>query len=176
MMNTVFAWPARVLHWLMAVMIVAMLFIGAGMTASVSTWHETLLAIHRPLGAAVLVLACLRVLVRLATRPPALPADLPAWQKRAAHGSHLALYALMITMPLIGWAMVSAGGYPVILGAGVRLPAILPADPTLFAWLRHAHRWLAYLFFVTFVAHFAAALYHGLIRRDGVLRAMVGKS
>jgi cytochrome b561 len=175
MMKTVFGWPARLLHWVMAVLIVAMLFIGVGMTATVSTWHDVLLSLHRPLGAAILVLACLRVVVRLTSRPPALPADLPVWQKLAAHGSHLALYGLMIAMPLIGWAMVSAGGYPVTLWGGVTLPAILPADPTLFAWLRLAHRWLAYLFFLTFVAHFAAALYHGLIRRDGVLGSMTGK-
>jgi len=176
MMKTVFVWPARLLHWLMAVMIVTMLFIGVGMTATVSTWHDVLLSLHRPLGAAILVLVCLRLIVRLATRQPPLPADLPAWQKLAAYGSHLAMYGLMIAMPLIGWAMVSAGGYPVTLWAGVTLPPIAPADPAVFAWLRLAHRWLAYLFFLTFVAHFAAALYHGLIRRDGVLRSMVGKS
>ncbi|WP_260427051.1 cytochrome b, partial [Burkholderia stagnalis] len=89
--------------------------------------------------------------------------------------SHLVLYALMVAMPLIGWAMLSAGGYPVTLGDGVQLPAIVAADPVAFAWLRVAHRVLAYLFFATFLAHFAAALYHGLIRRDGVVRAMVGR-
>ncbi|ARP96126.1 cytochrome b [Bordetella genomosp. 13] len=172
MMKNVFGWPARLLHWVMAVMIVAMLFIGVGMTASVSTLHTTLVGIHVPLGAAVLVLACVRIAVRLRSWPPALPGDLPAWQKSAAVGSHLLLYALMVAMPVVGWAMQSAGGYPIMLGAGLRLPAIAAADPALFAWLRHAHRWLAYLFFLTFCAHFAAALYHWLIRRDGVMRSM----
>ncbi|SAI32841.1 cytochrome b561 family protein [Bordetella ansorpii] len=175
MMKTTFSLPARLLHWLMAAMIVAMLFIGVGMTASISERHAALVSIHLPLGIAVLVLACIRLAVRWRSPPPALPEGLPAWQRLAAHGSHLALYALMIAMPLIGWAMQSAGGYPIVLGAGVQLPAIAPADPVLFAWLRHAHRWLAYLFFATFLAHFAAALYHGLIRRDGVLRSMTGK-
>ncbi|KVE26651.1 cytochrome B [Burkholderia singularis] len=175
MMKPVFSPLARLLHWVMAAMIVAMLFIGVGMVASVSHRHAALIALHRPLGIAVLVLACVRVAVRLRRRPPALPGDLPEWQRFAAHGSHLVLYALMIAMPMIGWAMLSAGGYPVTLGEGVRLPAIVPADPVWFAWLRLAHRWLAYLFFVTFVAHFAAALYHGLIRRDGVMGAMVGR-
>ncbi|AGK47286.1 prokaryotic cytochrome b561 family protein [Burkholderia thailandensis MSMB121] len=175
MMKTTFNPLARLLHWVMAAMIVSMFFIGAGMVASVSGRHAVLIAIHKPLGVAVLVLACVRVVVRLSSRPPALPADLPGWQKLAAHGSHLALYALMIAMPLVGWAMLSAGGYPVTLGGGVQLPPVVPADPVWFAWLRHAHRWLAYLFFATFLAHFAAALYHGVIRRDGVLRAMVGR-
>jgi len=174
-MKNTFSLPARVLHWIMAAMIVAMLFIGAGMVASVSERHAALVAIHKPLGVAVLVLVCVRVVVRLSSRAPGLPGDLPGWQKVAAHGSHIVLYALMIAMPLIGWAMLSAGGYPVTLGDGVQLPAIVAADPVSFAWLRIAHRWLAYLFFATFIAHFTAALYHGLIRRDGVLRAMVGR-
>ncbi|ABN92102.1 cytochrome b [Burkholderia pseudomallei] len=175
MMKTTFSPLARLLHWVMAAMIVSMLFVGAGMVTTVSGRHAALVAMHKPLGVAVLVLACVRVVVRLSSRPPALPADLPGWQKFAAHGSHLVLYALMIAMPLVGWAMLSAGGYPVTLGGGVRLPSIVPADAVWFAWLRHAHRWLAYLFFATFLAHFAAALYHGMIRRDGVLRAMVGR-
>lgn len=175
MMKTTFSPLARLLHWVMAAMIVSMLFVGAGMVTTVSGRHAALVAMHKPLGVAVLVLACVRVVVRLSSRPPALPADLPGWQKFAAHGSHLVLYALMIAMPLVGWAMLSAGGYPVTLGGGVRLPSIVPADAVWFAWLWHAHRWLAYLFFATFLAHFAAALYHGMIRRDGVLRAMVGR-
>ncbi|AOI68922.1 cytochrome b [Burkholderia ubonensis] len=174
-MKSVFSLPARVLHWVMAAMIVSMLFIGVGMVSSVSERHAVLVAIHKPLGISILVLACVRVVVRLSSRPPGLPEDLPGWQKVAALGSHLALYALMIAMPLIGWAMLSAGGYPVTLGGGVQLPAIVSADPVAFAWLRIAHRWVAYLFFATFLAHFAAALYHGLVRRDGVLRAMVGR-
>lgn len=173
--STTFSLPARVLHWVMAAMILAMLFIGVGMVASVSGRHEILVAIHKPLGVAVLVLVCVRIVVRILSKPPALPEDLPWWQKAAAHGSHLVLYALMVAMPLIGWAMLSAGGYPVTLGGGVQLPALVSADPVTFAWLRVAHRVLAYLFFLTFLAHFAAALYHELIRRDGVVRAMVGR-
>ena len=169
-----FTLPARILHWLMAAMILAMLFIGVGMVASVSERHEWLLRIHKPLGIAILLLAVVRLAVRLRHPPPPLPADLPMLQKLAAHASHWLLYALMIAMPLVGWAMLSAGGYPVMLGASLRLPAILPASATAFAILRHLHGWLALLLFLTFLAHLAAALYHGLIRRDGVLASMVG--
>ena len=169
-----FSLPARILHWLMAAMILAMLFIGVGMVASVSKRHEWLLRIHKPLGIAILLLAVLRLAVRLRHPPPPLPADLPMLQKLAAHASHWLLYALMIAMPLVGWAMLSAGGYPVMLGASLRLPAILPASATAFAILRHLHGWLALLLFLTFLAHLGAALYHGLIRRDGVLASMVG--
>ena len=79
----------------------------------------------------------------------------------------------MIAMPLIGWAMLSAEGYPVMVGEDLRLPAILPENALVFAWLRTAHRALAYLLLFTFLGHMGAALYHALIRRDGVLRSMV---
>jgi cytochrome b561 len=170
---TTFRPLARLLHWTMAAMIVAMLFIGAGMVASVSTRHAWLLAIHKPLGIAILLLAVVRLAVRLRHRPPPLPTDLPAWQRLAAVASHWLLYALMLALPLLGWAMLSAGGYPVALGGTLRLPAILPESALLFAWLREAHRYLAWLLFLTFVVHMSAALYHGLIRRDGVLAAML---
>lgn len=171
--ETMFWWPARVLHWLMALMILTMLFVGAGLVASVSERHAWLLALHKPLGAAILVLAVLRLALRLWRRPPPLPSELSAAQRFAAHASHWLLYALMLAMPLIGWAMLSAGGYPVDLGGGLRLPPIAPFDPSWFAALRWLHRTLAYALFALVLLHLAAALYHGLIRRDGVLRSML---
>ncbi|WP_426284824.1 cytochrome b [Luteibacter sp. E-22] len=165
---------ARVLHWLMALAILSMLFVGAGMVTSVEARHAWLLAIHKPLGITIFVLALIRLGFRLTHPAPPLPADMPEWQKLAAHASHWLLYGLMIAMPLIGWGMLSAGNYPVTLGAGLRLPPILPSDAALFAWLREAHRYLAWLFFLTFLAHIGAALMHGLIRRDGVLQSMTG--
>jgi cytochrome b561 len=119
-----FTRAARTLHWLMAVLIVAMLLIGVGMVASVSERHDLLVRIHKPLGAAILILAIIRIVVRLKNPPPPLPADLPVLQKLAAHASHWLLYALMVAMPLIGWAMLSAGGYPVMLSDTLRLPPI----------------------------------------------------
>lgn len=172
--STRFVLAARVLHWLMAAMILSMLFIGVGMVASVSERHEWLLRIHKPLGIAILILAVVRLIVRLRNPPPPLPADLPAIQKFAAHASHWLLYVLMLTIPLVGWAMLSAGGYPVMLSESLRLPPIFPVSPVAFAVLRHAHAWLAALLFLTFLAHLGAALYHGLIRRDGVLSSMIG--
>jgi cytochrome b561 len=71
---------ARVLHWLMAAMVLTMLFVGIGMVASVSTRHEWLVNLHKPLGIAILLLAGVRLVVRWRHPPPALPADLPALQ------------------------------------------------------------------------------------------------
>ena len=168
-----FAPLARLLHWLMALMVIAMLFIGAGMVASISERHEWLLNLHKPLGIAILALVIVRLIVRFSTKTPPLPADLPGWQVLAAKLSHYVLYALMLAMPLIGWAMISAAGDPVMLGQSVRLPSIIAANAETFALLRGAHRYLAYLFFLTILAHLAAALFHGWIRRDEVLGSML---
>ncbi|WP_085579699.1 MULTISPECIES: cytochrome b [unclassified Pseudomonas] len=170
---THFAFPARLLHWLMALMIIAMLFIGAGMVASVSARHEWLINLHKPLGIAILALAVVRLLVRFSTRQPPLPEDLPGWQAMAAKASHVLLYGLMLVLPLLGWAMISAAGDPVMLGRSLQLPSILPADAQVFALLRKAHGYLAYLLFVTVLVHLAAALFHGWVRRDGVLDSML---
>ena len=162
----------RVLHWLMAVCILAMLFIGVGMVSTIMPKYLTLVSIHKPLGIAILVLALLRLIVRLRSGAPPLPLDLPAPMKLAAELSHYALYALMIGMPLIGWAMLSAASYPVVLFAGVQLPPILPQSDTLHALLWNAHYYLAFVFFALILMHIAAALFHALVRRDGVFEAM----
>jgi cytochrome b561 len=163
---------SRLLHWMMAAMIVAMLFIGVGMVASVSSRYELLVAIHRPLGIAIFVLCLIRIVNRFINPPPELPDTLPSLQRFAAKASHFTLYALMFIMPLVGWGMLSAARYPIVLYGPLRLPPILPQDLTLYAWLRDLHTDLAYLFFATILAHFGAALFHGLVRRDGVLEKM----
>ena len=161
----------RALHWLMAVCILAMLFIGVGMVSTVRPDYLTLVSIHKPLGIAILVLAVLRIGLRLRAGTPGLPPDLPAPMKFAAAVSHYALYLLMIAMPLLGWGMLSAAAYPVKL-FGVTLPAILPQNDGLHTVLWNAHRALAFVFFAVIVAHVAAALFHALIRRDGVYESM----
>jgi len=173
-MTTQARFPAasRLLHWMMAPMIVAMLFIGVGMAASVSARYDLLVSIHRPLGIAIFVLCVIRIVNRFINPPPELPDTLPSMQRFAAKASHILLYALMLIMPLVGWGMLSAARYPIVLYGPLRLPPILPHDLTLYAWLRDLHTVLAYLLFGTFLVHFAAALYHGLIRRDGVFGTM----
>ncbi len=164
----------RLLHWLMAALILTMLFIGVGMVSTVTPKYLTLVQIHKPLGAAILLLALIRLAVRLKDGAPALPADLPEPFKLLAQLSHYALYALMIAMPLIGWGMLSAASYPVVLYGGIHLPSILPLDAHLHALLWTAHHYLALLFFAVILMHLAAALFHALIRRDGVFQAMAG--
>ena len=172
--QTHFSPLARLIHWAMAVAILAMLFVGVGMVATVSHAHNVLLAIHRPLGIALLALVILRILVRIRRGTPPLPADLPAPQRLVAKLSHLVLYALMAAMPLIGWSMLSAGGFPVTLFGALHLWPIVPHDVRLYALLRSLHTYLAFALFATVLMHLAAALFHGLIRRDGVLASMTG--
>ncbi len=166
----------RLLHWLMAICILAMLFIGVAMVSTVMPKYLTLVSIHKPLGIAILVLAVIRLLVRLAYGAPPLPADLPEPMKLAAHLSHYGFYALMIGMPLIGWGMLSAAAYPIVLFGGVHLPPILPQSDSLHTLLWDAHFYLAFAFFGLILLHFAAALFHALIRRDGVFEAMASVS
>src|SRR5882724_13425495 len=162
----------RLLHWLMAVCIIAMLFIGVGMVSTVAPKYVPLLVTHKTLGIAILVLALIRIVVRLRSGTPPLPLDLPPPMKLGAVLSHYALYALMVAMPLIGWAMLSAGGYPIVLLWGIHLPAILPHSASLHALLWTAHQYLGLAFFALILLHLAAALFHALIRRDGVFQSM----
>lgn len=166
---------ARLLHWLMAAMILSMLFIGVAMVASVSQ-RPWLIDLHRPLGMAILLLALLRLANRLRHSPPPLPRDLPRWQVLAATASHWALYALMLALPLLGWSLLSAGSYPITMVGDWQLPAIVPHDPTLYGWLRRSHGLLAWLLFLILLGHIAAALLHAWVRRDGVFTMMIQRA
>jgi cytochrome b561 len=167
-----FAVPQRLLHWLMALCILSMLFIGVGMVSTVTPKYLTLVQIHKPLGIAILILALIRLTLRFVYGAPALPPDLPVPIKLAAISSQYIFYALMIGMPLIGWAMLSAASYPVVLFGSVYLPSITPVSPSLHTLLWHAHYYLAFAFFAVILMHVAAILFHKLIRNDGIFETM----
>jgi cytochrome b561 len=166
-----FAWTSRVLHWLMAVAILAMLAIGMTMVTSLAD-YRLLVAIHRPLGVLILVLAVIRVVNRRLKPLPPFLATLSARERMIATASERLLYALMFLMPLIGWGMLSAARFPVRLGPVV-LPPILPHSMPLYTLLRRSHTVLAYLFFFTIMAHLSAVLFHSLVLRDGLLSRML---
>ena len=167
-----FPMASRLLHWTMATMVLAMLFIGIAMVRSLADYHR-LVAIHRPLGILILVLVALRLANRLIRPAPPLPLDMPGILRLAAHASHALLYALMVALPLVGWAMLSAAGNPVALIGAWHLPPILPPSDALHALLRPLHTVLAFVLFATFLVHLGAALMHALIFRDGVFQSMV---
>jgi cytochrome b561 len=162
---------SRLLHWTMAAMILAMLGIGVAMVTSLADYHA-LVSLHRPIGIAILILVMVRFVNRLVNPPPPFPATMPRAERVVATASEFTLYGLMFVLPLVGWGMLSAARYPIVLFGGLHLPNILPHDLMLYAVLRKTHTVLAYLFFLTFVAHFGAILFHTLIVRDGILNRM----
>ncbi|MGR7271265.1 cytochrome b [Klebsiella aerogenes] len=175
MKKVVYFHPAlRVLHWMMAAAILSMLFIGVAMVSTVSSLHGLLVSIHKPLGVMILLLVMVRLWLRFTTPTPSLPDSLPAWQRGMAHLSHLILYMIMLAQPLIGWAMLSAAGYPVTLGSGLVLPPIMPVNNNLYALMRPLHTWVALALFAMVMLHLAAALLHSFVLRDGVFNSMTG--
>jgi cytochrome b561 len=163
---------SRLLHWTMAMMILAMLCIGVAMVASLVDYH-VLVSIHRPLGIAILILVVIRFINRMLTRLPPFPNTMSHAEQRAATATEYLMYGLMFALPLVGWGMLSAARYPIVLFGPVHLPFILPHDLMLYAVLRKTHTILAYLFFFTFLAHFGAILFHTWIVKDGILKRMV---
>ena len=163
---------SRLLHWTMAAMVLAMLCVGLAMVTSLADYH-VLVSIHRPLGIAILVLIVVRFINRQLSPLPPFPDTMSAAERRVARASELWMYGLMLVLPLVGWGMLSAARYPIVLYGSLHLPFILPHNLMLYSLLRKAHTVLAYLFILTFLAHFGAILFHTLIVRDGILKRMV---
>jgi len=163
---------SRLLHWTMAAMVLTMLCIGVGMVVSLANYH-VLVSIHRPLGIAILILVVVRFVNRLLNPPPPFPPTMSRAERLAATASEFTMYGLMFVLPLVGWGMLSAARYPIVLYGPLNLPYILPHNAMLYALLRKGHTILAHLFFLTFIAHFGAILFHTLIVGDGMLNRMV---
>src|SRR5207302_2367082 len=125
---------SRLLHWTMAAMVLTMLGIGVAMVASLANYHM-LVSIHRPLGVAILILVVVRFVNRLMNPPPPLPATMSRAERLAATASELAMYGLMLVLPLVGWGMLSAARYPIVLHGSLHLPFILPYNAMLYAVL-----------------------------------------
>jgi len=161
----------RFLHWLMAVMVLAMLGIGLAMVLSLGNYHW-LVSIHRPLGVLILVLVVIRFVNRSFSTLPPFPPTMSPLERLVAHASEILLYTLLFVQPLVGWGMLSAARYPIALWGPLHLFPILPHSVMLYAVLRKTHTVLAYLLFFAFVAHFGAVLFHTLIVRDRLFSRM----
>jgi cytochrome b561 len=166
-----FTLVSRILHWTMAPMVIVQLLIGVTMIASLS-YYPLLLAIHRPLGLVILVFAVVRLANRLTHRPPPFLATMSRAERRIATWSEYSLYALLLVQPVIGWAMLSAARFPIILVGPVRLPGIAPHNVDIYAVLRECHNIFAFLLFATFTAHMCAVLFHTLVLRDKLINRM----
>jgi cytochrome b561 len=133
-----------------------------------------LLALHRQAALTVLVLLVLRLAARLGSGLRAAPAvaALPAWQRHAASLSHLALYAGLLAVPLLGSALSDARGQHTAWLGWLPLPRLAATDPGLADTLEDLHQWAAWALGALVLLHAGAALWHHWVRRDGVLRAM----
>jgi cytochrome b561 len=164
--------PAIVLHWLLALMILGALAFGLYMTSlPMSPTRLKLINYHKWAGMTILVLSALRLLWRLAHRPPPDP-PMPPWQARLAHAVHHGMYLLFFAVPLVGWAYSSAAGFQIVLYGVLPLPNWIAADRTLAEAIKPWHGYLAYGLGTLVILHVAGALKHHFVDRDGLILRM----
>ncbi|HTX16338.1 MAG TPA: cytochrome b/b6 domain-containing protein, partial [Candidatus Baltobacteraceae bacterium] len=128
----------RLLHWLMAAMVLTMLGIGVAMVASLGDYHR-LVSLHRPLGISILILVVIRYVNRQFSTLPPFPATMSSQERFIAHASEILLYTLLFVEPLVGWGMLSAARYPIVMFGAIHLFPILPHNVMLYAILRRTH-------------------------------------
>lgn len=173
---TRYSLAARRLHWAVAAFVLCMIPLGLYMVARGEATNfdavtGSLYSLHKLLGFLVLWLIVLRVVVRLRRGAPPPVATLTPFERVASHAVHMALYLLLLIVPLLGWAGISA--YPALNVFGLfDLPAILPPDEALAKRILGLHGLLAQILGLLAVLHIAAALRHRFIKRDGVMRRM----
>ncbi len=175
---------AILLHWLIAAGIAALIVIGLMMTHLTRQLSQMdvfrLYQLHKSIGITVLLLVAVRVLWRLTHRPPPLPTHMPAAEKQAAHGLHGLLYALMIGMPLVGWAVVSSSPFnlPTVLYGLIPWPDLpvlphLAGKAAVSGVLARVHAYGGWIMTALILVHIGAALRHHLIKRDPVMGRMI---
>lgn len=179
-------WPARLLHWLSAGVILFLLGLGFYMANFVPSVFDRLelTQLHKSFGFVAFVLAAVRIGWRLANRAPALPAHMSPLERRLAHASHGLLYVLIMVMPISGWLMASASplndadAYPVqipnmVFGLFELPDPWQPGDEALSDALWAIHFGAGALLSVLVLGHIAAAIKHQSIDRDGLIRRMI---
>jgi len=167
---------AITLHWIMAVLLIALIVIGVYMVQLPDVGFDTLkirlILYHKALGLLALALAALRLAWRVTNVLPRLVENLPDWQKVVARFVHLSFYALMFTLPVTGWLMSSAGGFR-ISAFGLFLPTLIGHDDYLFQVFITVHKWLGYALAALIFLHACAALRHHFLEKDDTLRKML---
>lgn len=165
---------ARSLHWIVALVVLltipaGFVMVQEGLPRQV---QNTLFIFHKNVGIVVLALVILRFLWRNLRPPPPLPESVPGWQVWIGKVNHGLLYGLLILMPVAGYVRVKAGGFPVEMLDAWGVPALVPESEALAAFAKSMHYFGAFAIGALIALHVLAALYHGLIRRDGVLARM----
>lgn len=162
------------MHWLMALLLVAVYACIElkGNFPKGSEPRELLKHWHFMLGLGVFALVWLRLLGRLLHKTPAISPAPPAWQTGVAHLMHLALYVLMIGMPLLGWLLLNAEGKPAPF-FGLELPLLVGKDSVLAERLEELHEFGAVAGYWLIGLHAAAGLFHHYFSRDNTLTRML---
>ena len=161
-------------HWVIVVLLVVMAYLGLTMTDLPTSAHKaSVYGLHKSIGLTILVLVVLRLAWRLYAGRPAEVAGMPTWQHRIASLTHAALYVLLFAIPLSGWVINSASGFPLRWFGLVRVPAIAPRDVALNHLAKETHEVLFWILVATAAAHAAAAIYHHFVQRDATLARML---
>jgi len=170
---------AKALHWLMALVILVASAIGLysasmeyGADQALNDYKSGLITLHKNIASLTIFLIALRIVWRLTHRPPELTGMSPLMAK-AAHGGHLLLYALMIFVPLFGWAFSSASGYPVPVAGLFHLPAIFDKSEEIASIVDPIHRWSSWLLLLVIAGHVAFAIKHKVIDKDDTMKSML---
>jgi len=159
-------------HWLMAILVITMLAVGLYMVdLPANSEKNTIYGLHKATGLLILTLVILRILWRFANTTPALL--IPALEKIAARTVHWALYGFMFAMPITGWLLSSAAGYPPSFFGLFEVPVLMAPNPEWLPVFATMHKWIAYGLIATIILHTAAALKHHFIDKDTIMRRML---
>ncbi|HYG89912.1 MAG TPA: cytochrome b/b6 domain-containing protein [Azospirillum sp.] len=165
---------ARGFHWVMVVLILVVLPVGVVIKYIKEDVKLSFYAIHESLGFLLLILVLLRLAYRLfVRRPPPLPADLPPLLQTVAHGVHWALYGLLVVQPVIGFLATNAWGFPLKWFGVIPIPSPLGKDEPVAKILSLIHTTIGWTILALLVVHIGGALYHHVVRKDGVLYRML---
>lgn len=163
----------RLLHWASVVLIAAQ-FAVVWSIPSGDDLHP-LWNTHVSLGLTVLAVALVRITLRMILPTPALPSAIPLAQRVAAKLVQVGLYFAMVAMPILGWLKYNVDGATPSYFGLFRMPVLVTPESAFVQPLRAAsdlHQPLGMLFLILIGLHIAAALYHGIVRRDGVMSSM----
>ena len=164
---------AVALHWLIAALVFAAVFMGWTMTEmAISPARLKTYNYHQWVGVTVLALALLRLVWRLTHRAPPLE-KMPRWQQLVAHAGHGLLYVLMLAVPVSGWIYSNATGYRVVYLGKLPLPDLVGRDKALAERWHEVHEVLATVLVVLVALHVLAALQHHFLHKDNTLRRML---
>src|SRR5262249_37343117 len=128
---------------------------------------------HKSVGLTILALVVLRLLWRWANPTPVLPSTLKPYERALAGVTHFGLYLILFAMPLTGWMMTSARGFPVSWFGFFQLPDFVPKNDSLYNAMKDTHHVLAAALYAIVSLHVLAALKHHFILKDDVLRRML---